>query len=143
MPNIPEFILEPRFEIDEITKKWDDIGLLGGLTIEQKPLVAGYFEEAIAHILATDSCNNDLRAQLILPVIRRLMFDNDTLNISDVQEKFDYFFEYEMRDQIAEYAQQDLDIDGQAESIMNFCLNYDKYDAHFKGKLNKLKPLTI
>lgn len=40
MPNLPAFILEQRFTTEEIIKKWDDIGL----TDEQKPLVAGYFE---------------------------------------------------------------------------------------------------
>jgi hypothetical protein len=139
MPNLPGFILEPRFEIDEITKKWDNIGLLEALTPEQKPLVAGYFEEAIAHILVTDSWDQDLRAQLILPVIRRLMFDHESLDITDVQDKFDYFFENEMRDQIAEYEAQG--IDGQAESVANFCSDYDNYEAHFKGKLKKLKQL--
>jgi hypothetical protein len=139
MPNLPAFILEPRFTTEEITKKWVDIGLLEGLTDDNKTLVAGYFEEATAHILATDSWNQDLRLQLILPTIRRFMFDHDSLNIKDVQEKFDYFFENEMRDQVEEYEAQGLDV--QAESVENFCSDYDHYDAHFKGKLKKLKQL--
>jgi hypothetical protein len=139
MPNLPAYVLEPRFTTEQITKKWDDIGLLEGLTDDNKTLVAGYLEEAIAHILVTDSWNQDLRAQLILPVIRRLMFDHESLDITDVQEKFDYFFEHEMRDQVEEDEAQGLD--GQAESVANFCSNYDKYEAHFKGKLKKLKQL--
>ncbi len=139
MPNLPAYILEPRFTTEEITKKWDDMGLLESLTPEQKPLVAGYFEEAIAHILVTDSWDQDLRGQLILPVIRRLMFDHESLDITDVQEKFDYFFENEMRDQVEEYEAQGLD--GQAESVANFCSGYDNYEAHFRGKLKKLKKL--
>lgn len=136
MPNVPAYLLEPVLTNEAITNKWEEAGLLEGLNNIHKPLVAGYFEEAITHILATDSWNQNLRAQLILPVIRRLMFDHDTLNIREVQKNFDYFFENEMREQIAEYDAQG--IDGQAESVYNFCLDYSK---PFDGRLKKLKKL--
>jgi hypothetical protein len=44
-----------------------------------------------------------------------------------------------MRDQVEEYEAQGLD--GQAESVANFCSDYDNYEAHFRGKLKKLKKL--
>jgi hypothetical protein len=140
MPNLPAFIVDPFFTPEQITKKWDDIGFLEALRPEQKQLVAGYFEESMSHILATDSWDQDLRAMLMLASIRRLMFDHDTLNMVEFHEKFDHFFENEMRDHIAEY-ELHADIDGQAESLMDFCLDYDNYGAHFKGKLKKLKQL--
>jgi len=125
MPNIlytPVSFLEPQTTPPDILAKWDDLGLLEGLDAEKKNTCAQYFETAVQRVLSTDSDNQDLRLQLTLPIVRRVVTGSDDLvdiqHLLDATDDF-IFNHYKERTNALQ-----AEVDPELSAIVEFCDNY-------------------
>jgi len=135
--------------MDELTKKWDEFGLLVGLTDVEKTMLALNFERTALHII-DDSTNKYSKVDMyIFPVLRRISVAFTNENGLDIYQYYhinpiellDHFTNF-MNSQEANDLISDLkvygDIDWEAEILVMYSENFA---PKFRNTPIEIKPL--
>lgn len=135
--------------MDELTKKWEEFGLLVGLTNVEKTMLALNFERTALHIIS-DSTNKYSRVDMyIFPVLRRISVTHTNengldvyqyyhVNPIDVLEHFTNHMNSREAQDLISYLKTYSSIDWEAE----ICALYsENFYFNFRNKPMEIKPV--
>lgn len=131
--------------MNEITKKWDDLGFLYGITDNYQRDILAFKYEEINEICLHDNqplirVQQDRLDTVIFPVLRRIYSEYNNVNTQHLYVHFKNWI-MDNHERIEEASKKAINgIDVEAEETANYC---DLYIEEFKTTITPMKYLSL